>query len=865
MDKVEEWNLQPKDYLLPSFSGSKQQSDNKLKEMARLGWKLKFGKKDLTPEQKKVYADRVNFELAVISSSGFSDYFLIVQDFVNKAKASGVRVGPGRGSAAGCLVSYLVGITDIDPLEYGLLFERFLVPGRPSMPDIDVDVSDRDFVINYLEEKYGRDKVSPILNRSEITAKSALIKVSSIFNNYQLGQDLSALITKVRGETPSFAKMLTDVAELQIKKQQYPKIFELAEGLEHTTIGLAGHASGVVISPVPLCDVIPMHRTKGHLYTAYDKKQIEFVKLVKLDILGIDQLTCISNFISLIKKLKNIDIDLDAIPMDDRGVWSLLSRGDTMGVFQFESSLMRDILKQVQPQNMLELAAVNAMGRPGALDADGVVQHYANRKAGLEPIAYAHPDLEPILSETYGGMIYRELAGFTYTEVDEFRKCFSYKDAAIMERNREKFVNGCIAKGYPSELAKSIYSDIEKFAGYGFNKSHAVAYAKVAYWTAWMKHYYPQEYLVACLNTQVAKATDMDDKVKFIIDLEGHGFTILPPDITKSDAKEFTIRSEELDKNGHPVIYYALGAIKGVSQDKVHDWLSLRPFKSLDDAILKAAIAGCNSKNLETLLDVGAFEKLAANTPYIIKTLEERIRKAKNVIQRAKAQFKRQVDKFEVNQAKYADAPDLLGYTPPVPKQPDFRNASIYEYSMDDSEVVNSVPEEQSKNTKVARALREKTHLGFSVSCSLLEEYMTGVRRKADVGVSFWWQKAHEEERMKVAGMLVALDKRPDRSGRKMGFATISDGRSDVRVLIFSHLFSQFQETTWARAVKENHVVVVDGLRSKDALIAKDITFLRKDSDPNEKTKEDSAPTRQLRGLNNPQQPRVGAQDSAKV
>lgn len=843
MNKIENYELAPKDYLLPKFLGTKQLADNKLKELSREGWKIKLQKKIGTDLVKKaVYGDRVNYELSVITAMGFSDYFLIVQDFIGWARAHGIRVGPGRGSAAGCLVSYLLGITNIDPIEYNLLFERFLVPGRPTMPDIDVDVSDRDAVVAYLEEKYGRDKVSPILNRTTVTAKAALVKVASILGDYKLGQDISALIKKVRGETPSFSEVLSDVAELQIKKSQYPKLFELAEGLEGVTMSLSGHASGIVVSPIPISEVVPLHHSKDHVYTAYDKDQLSYVKLTKFDILGVDAQSTIKNCVALIKERYKTEVDIDDVPVTEVKVWELIRKADTIGVFQFESVFMKDILKRFAPTSITELAVVNAIGRPGAMDNPGLIDAMIKRKHGLEPITYAHPVLEPILANTYGFIVFQEqlmkvaqvIAGFTIEEADQLRKGTADKKVEIIEKMRSKYIDGAIKNGYPKELAEHLFEQTLLFAGYGFNLSHSIAYSYVAYQTAWLKCYYPLEYLVSCMNTQVGKAIELQDITKFVMDLEYHGFTIKSPDVMKSIGRSFVIDDTELDTNGKPVVYYCLGALKGVSPDQVDEWLKLKPFKDMDDAVIKAVVTGCSSKNLSVLAAVGAFDRIAPNTPYVISSLPNRLEEVKKAVNRLKSKAKRQEAKLIKQRA--ANTMELGLGLPPAMEIQDWTQIAQYGFDMGDGFELLATPLD---GAKFDRIKQEMQYIGYAVSGTLLDEYEVGVRRKADMTPTWWVSHTTEGSRTKVAGIITVLTPKTDRNNRKMAFATISDGRSDIRVVIFASLFGQFQGTSW----KVNKAIVVDGRRDKDGLVAEDITFLRKDSDAKQANyKEDTGP-----------------------
>ncbi len=898
--KVEDYKLQPKDYLFPSFLGSKQLSEKKLEDLCKEGWKRRVAHKIVNNEElRKVYQERVRYELAVIKTAGFADYFLIVQDFINKAKANGKYIGPGRGSVAGCLVGYLLDIHDVDSVQYNLLFERFLVPGRPTMPDIDVDVSDRDFVIHYLEEKYGRDKIAPIINRTEITSKSALNKVSSILGDYQFGQEISKLIKKDRGQTPKFEEVLKTIPEVALKAADKPQLLPIAMGLEGTIIGVSGHASGVVISSVPITDIVPMHRSKDVVYTAYDMDQIAYMKLIKLDILGLSMLRAVDECIKLIKQRHGVSINLEMDPTDKR-VYDLFCRADTIGVFQFGTAAMRDTLKKLQPHNLAELAFVNALGRPGALDNPGLMETFIARKLGKEKVTFAHPALEPILASTYGFPIYQEqimkivnqIGGLSIIDTDAFRKAMSKKDESIINVMKPKFIDGCMANGYPKELAEDLFNQALLWCGYGFNISHSTAYSLLGYQTAWLKTYYPLEFLVSCVNTEIWDTVDEEkesgqDKqakiVTFVMDLEAHGFKVKSPSISKSNAFGFSISTTEVDPVNHkPVIYYGLAAIKDVSPDQVNEWQKLGPFKSVDDAFLKSLQAGCNSTNLRVLSMLGAFEELAPNTQYLVDTFDIRLKKAKALVAKAKNKLKPKKPKkprkkkgataedmeAELEVVLYGVADDvheaiengmLETMTEPVPIPP--LDWSTIEFSMGDLEQLMEPSTDEL--AKIVRLRAEMDYLGCTISGSLLEEYSKDVMKKAQMITSWFVTHVKDQEWAKVAGVITALTFRNDKHGRKMAFATISDGRSDVRALIFSSLYARFQESTW----KTGKAVAVNGRRDGASLIATDLTFLRKDNDQNEKanSKENNDTGNLARGHANPEQHRASTPSSAEV
>jgi DNA polymerase-3 subunit alpha len=827
-EKVTEYEIAPKDYLLPKMYSTKEESERHFRDLCNVGWKELIAPNIKDPALREVYKQRAAYEMRIISQMGFTDYFLIVQDYLDHARKTGILVGPGRGSAAGCLVSYLIGITKEDPILYGLLFERFLVPGRPTMPDIDVDVSDRDEVIRYLETKYGKDKVAPIINRTAATSKAALIKVGTILGSFQLGRDLSALIPTFRGETPTFDEAFAKVPELQIRERETPELFELARGLEGVYVGLGGHASGVIVSSVPLTDIIPLHRTKDIVYTAYDGDQLKKLKLVKLDILNVDVLRTISDCVKMIKERHGVDIDPYKIPMDDKQTYDLICEGDTVGVFQFESNMMREILKKVKPRNILEIAAVNAIGRPGALDADGLVGTYVNRKRNLEPIVYPHPVLQPILEETYGLMIYQEqvmliaktLASYTDEETDKFRKAMSDKDVSIIENQREKFLAGALKNEYPKEFVETVFENIKKFAGYGFNKSHAVAYGHVGYITAYLKAHYPMEFLLSSLNKEIRKGSPLEFITKFVVDLEKHNYSVKGPSVVSS-GWEFEPHKTETDTVRKPVIYYGLGGIKGISPKQMEDWIARRPFKSLDDCVVKGILSGVNSRSLELLAELGCFSELAPNIVHVAASMSLRIDKARKLITRARSKKKKSdqqtIDLFLGGETAF--------------------NEENLEFDMGDRDLLFATQSDLAR--KALRIKAEIEHIGFAISGTLLDEYEEQVRRRANCTTSSYVSEIGAGSTARVAGVITKMRKCTDRHGRRMAFLSLSDGRTEIRAVVFGTVFERIRpETRW----KEGAAIVVDGRKDErdgETLLAKDLVFLRKEvSGPDEEAQE---------------------------
>ncbi|NPB06213.1 MAG: DNA polymerase III subunit alpha [Aquificae bacterium] len=621
-------------YLLPDYRVPEGSSlEEFLRELAYKGLKQRIEKGQA--KDSKEYWERLEYELEVINRMGFAGYFLIVQDFINWAKGEGIPVGPGRGSAGGSLVAYALGITDVDPIKHGLLFERFLNPERVSMPDIDVDFcqENRDRVINYVKEKYGRENVAQIITYNVMKAKQTLRDVARAMGlPYATADKLAKLIPQgdVQGTWLTLEEMyLTPIEELVNKygehrtdivdavtkfrqmceeSEEIKKLVETALKLEGLTRHTSLHAAGVVIAPEPLEELVPLYYDKdGAVATQYDMVQLEELGLLKMDFLGLKTLTELDAMRRLIKERHGVEIDFLALPLDDEKVYELLQKGETTGVFQLESKGMKELLKRLRPDSFDDLVAVLALYRPGPLKS-GLVDTYIKRKHGLEPVEYPFPELEPVLKETYGVIVYQEqvmkmsqiLAGFTPGEADTLRKAIGKKKADLMEQMRDKFIRGAVERGYPEEKVKKLWSDIEKFASYSFNKSHSVAYGYVSYWTAFVKAHYPEEFFTVKLSTE-----KNDNKfLNLLHDARQKGFVLLPPHVNES-AEEFTIE-------GPGRIRFGLARIKGVGEETarliVRERTARGPFKGLSDFTRRVRDRKVNKKVLEALVKAGAFD-----------------------------------------------------------------------------------------------------------------------------------------------------------------------------------------------------------------------------------------------------------------
>jgi len=633
--------------LLPDFRVPAGTTlEEHLRELAVRGLKQRIEKGQA--RNSRDYWDRLEYELEVINRMGFAGYFLIVQDFINWAKNNGVPVGPGRGSAAGSLVAYAVGITDVDPIKHGLLFERFLNPDRISMPDIDVDFcqDNRDRVIDYVRNRYGRENVAQIITYNVMKAKQTLRDVARALGlQYSTADQLAKLIPQgdVQGTWLSLEEMYS--TPLEVLRERYgqhrgdiedsvsrfrklcrenpqiDRLVKIALRLEGLTRHTSLHAAGVVIAPKPLSELIPLYYDReGAVATQFDMVKLEELGLLKMDFLGLKTLTELKAMRDLVRDRRNREIDFLSLPMDDPQVFRLLQEGNTTGVFQLESRGMKDLLRRLKPDSFEDIVAVLALYRPGPLKS-GLVDRYINRKHGKEPVEYPFPQLEEVLKETYGVIVYQEqvmkmsqvLAGFTPGEADTLRKAIGKKKRDLMEEMREKFIRGAVERGFEEGKVRKLWEDIEKFASYSFNKSHSVAYGYISYWTAYMKAHYPEEFFAVKLTLE-----KNDSKfINLIKDAKLMGFEILPPDVNRSGVG-FHIE-------GSRRIRFGIGRIKGVGEDTARSIVDARGsegFRGIQDFVRRVDSRKVNRKVLEALVKAGAFDFTGLSREELLERIE---------------------------------------------------------------------------------------------------------------------------------------------------------------------------------------------------------------------------------------------------
>ncbi|HQA18294.1 MAG TPA: DNA polymerase III subunit alpha, partial [Novosphingobium sp.] len=606
--------------ILPSLAGDLEGEARMMAEDARRGLEARLAPYgELTPEERKVYDDRLRFEVDIIIKMGFPGYFLIVADFIKWAKEHGIPVGPGRGSGAGSLVAWALTITDLDPIRLGLLFERFLNPERVSMPDFDIDFCEtrRGEVIRYVQAKYGHDHVAQIITFGKLKARAVLRDTGRILQmSYGQVDRLCKMVPNHPTDPWSLPRALNGVAEF---KREYDtddevrRLVDLAVQLEGLNRNSSTHAAGVVIGDRPLAQLVPLYRDprSDMPVTQFDMKYVEDTGLIKFDFLGLKTLSVLKKAVELLRR-RNIEIDLSALPWDDAQVYDLLQRGDTVGVFQLESEGMRRTLAAVKPTNFGDIIALVSLYRPGPMDN---IPLFGRRKNGSESIEYPHPRLEGILSETYGIFVYQEqvmqaaqiLAGYSLGDADLLRRAMGKKVQAEMDAQRERFVEGCArVSEIDAAKANELFDLIDKFAGYGFNKSHAAAYALLAYQTAWLKTHYPHEFYAASMCFDMHQSEKLSI---FVDDMRRGGVALEGPDINRSEA-EFSVEPTD---EGYAV-RYALAGIRNVGEKAMDAIVAEREangrFASLEDLFRRVPQGSMNRRQLEGLAGAGAFDSL---------------------------------------------------------------------------------------------------------------------------------------------------------------------------------------------------------------------------------------------------------------
>ncbi|HOK56082.1 MAG TPA: DNA polymerase III subunit alpha [bacterium] len=768
-------------YHLPKFTPpSNKTVDEFLEELIKKGLKEKFGIEvdNLEGKSDNEILKRVSYEFKIIKQMGFSGYFLIINDFVNYAKSKGIRVGPGRGSAAGSLIAYLLDITQINPISYNLIFERFLNPERISLPDIDIDFCDRrrEEVIDYIKKKYGENNVCQIGTYGTMQARAVVKDVGRVLNfTFTEADRISKLITH---EHETLKQELNENPELKSLKESDEKIkqlFDISVKLE----GLARHSSihpaGIVITERDVSEYVPLFKGQnGEIATQYEFECIEKIGLLKIDILGLKTLSVIEDTLNLIKERKGIEIK--EFPFDDEKTYQLLSKGETIGVFQLESEGMRNLLREIQPQKFEDIIAVLALYRPGPMKS-GMVREYIERKKDPSKIKYDHEILEEILSPTYGVILYQEqvmqiankLANFSMGEADVLRKAMGKKIPSEMEKMREKFVKGAVSNGVKKEIAEKIFENISNFAGYGFNKSHSAGYALISYQTAYLKANYPLEFMTALLNSEIG---NQDKIAEYIEECERMNIWILPPDLCESDEK-FKIFGND--------IIFGLSAIKNVGSAAIKSILESRKegdFISLYDFCERVNLRSVNKKVIESLIKSGAFDYLGIYRSQLFAMIDDAIEHG-NKMQKLK----------DENHVEIFTSKEIKKLTPAL-----------------NGEAIKSLPEWP--QTKLLSY--EKEMLGVYLTGHPIEKYVALIKLYSMPFSQI--EKIKDGETVIWGGILTDIKRTTTKKkAEKMAIGEIENIDGKIKGLFYPNVFAEFSQF-----IRANNIIFVKGKLKKD-------------------------------------------------
>jgi DNA polymerase-3 subunit alpha len=738
-----------------------------LEDISFKGLRNFLNTKDFTPEIIKEYEDRLQLELDVINQMGFPGYFLIVADFIGWAKENKIPVGPGRGSGAGSLVAFALRITTLDPIEHELLFERFLNPERVSMPDFDIDfcMERRDLVIDYVARRYGRDAVSQIITYGTMAAKAVVRDVGRVLGRpYGFCDKLAKLIPFEIGMTLEKAmQQEEELARRYREDEETTTLIDLALKLEGITRNAGKHAGGVVIAPGKLTDFTPLYCEAGggNLVTQFDKNDVESVGLVKFDFLGLRTLTIIDWALQTINKRREQQslepIDIETIPTDDAQTFKLLQNCETTAVFQLESRGMKELVKRLRPDSFDEITALVALFRPGPLQS-GMVDDFIDRKHGRSPVHYPHADIEDILKPTYGVILYQEqvmqiaqvLANYTLGGADVLRRAMGKKKPEEMAKQRSIFTEGAVGRGIDADIAEHIFDLMEKFAGYGFNKSHSAAYALIAYQTAWLKAHYPAEFMAAVLSSDM---DNTDKVVGFVAECDRMKLKVIPPSINSGDYM-FTV-----DDEGQ--VIYGLGAIKGVGQAAIEHVVEEReangPYTHLYEFCQRLDAHKINRRVLEALIKSGALDTFKVNRATLFASINCAIKAAD---QKAKAD--------SIGQD------DLFGGT------------SVSETEVDIEYVKMDTWPDQEK------LQYEKDTLGMYISGHPFKSYQKELSRVTSCFLGALSSRRRREAT--VAGMMVAQRMVITKTGRRMGIVKLEDQSGDIEITLFSRLYEEVRE-----------------------------------------------------------------------
>jgi DNA polymerase-3 subunit alpha len=796
-----EYDMEFGQYKYPVFQVPEETSlDQLLEEAALNGLEKRLVQKEdeegaLSAEVKTEYRDRLQFELDIITKMGFAGYFLIVADFIEYACNSDIPVGPGRGSAAGSLVAYCLSITNIDPIKYGLLFERFLNPQRISMPDIDIDfcINGRDDVIRYVADKYGRENVGQIITFGTMKARGAIRDVGRVLSiPYGEVDKIAKLVPE--GPKVSLERAIEDEPELkrmEMGEKNQQKLLKIARSLEGLSRHASTHASGVVISDRPLVEYLPLFKgSNDEVMTQFTMDQIEKLGLIKFDFLGLKTLTVIKQTLKLIEMTTGQKIQIEKVPLDDPKAYQLCGEGKTTGVFQLESSGMKDLLRRLRPGLFEDLVALVALYRPGPLGSN-MVEDFIAGKHGRSKIKYMLPQLEPILKETYGVILYQEqvmkiaqiLANYSLAEADELRKAIGKKKAEVMANHKARFTKGATENGVALKKAEKLFMLIEKFGGYGFNKSHSAAYALIAYQTAYLKAHYPVQFMAALLTQDMG---NQDKTIKNIAECREMGIPILPPDLNESQTDFSVVEGS---------IRFGLAAVKNVGVKAVGSMIEEREsggrFKDIMDFCKRVDGSKVNRRALESFIQCGVFDFTGIERSKLFATLD-------NVIRLCGAnQDPNQMNMFASLNDDQFDTFGLLEFP------------------------------ETDEWDEMEKLRKEKEALGFYITGHPLDRFKEEVKRFTTCSIQDLFG-LEDKSKIRLAGVVEKLKIKRTKRGNKMAILTLEDPTGSTEVVLFPDVFEKYSPL-----LKGDEPLLITGTAEKDdnaaKILAQEVTSLERE------------------------------------
>jgi len=778
-------NLETDKFYLPSYPDTEKNEADYLKELCQQGLK------DKGLENNKKAVERMNYELGIIEDMGYVSYFLIVWDFIKYANDNDIRVGPGRGSAAGSLVSYLLDITRINPLKYGLIFERFLNPERVTMPDIDIDFDERrDEIIEYVKQRYGKERVAQIGTFGTMAARAAVRDVGRALDiAYGKVDKVAKMIPSQHGVNLDYALNNSDKLKKNYENdKEVKKLIDYSKEIEGLPRHISTHAAGVIIGPGDLKNIIPLQLQDGNIITQLPMDDLEDMGLLKMDFLGLRNLTIINKALNLIKRNKNESVDIENIDRDDEKVYKMLQSGQTLGVFQMESRLFQDLNKKLQPDRFEDIIALLALGRPGPLGSD-IVDDYIKCRHGEKEPEYLHPKLKPILENTYGMILYQEqvmeiaskIGGYSMGEADLLRRGMGKKKEKLIKAERERFTKGAVDNGLKKETASEIFDQMEYFAGYGFNKSHSAAYALLAYQTAYLKAKYPAEFMAALLSTVM---NNLDKVSLYINESKEMGLNVLPPDINESYF--------DFVPNQKGNIRFGLKAIKNVGTNSIDTIVESRKeegYKSFEDFLDKVDIRKINVKTLEALIKSGCFDNLGVKRSQLLVKYEEVYEKISN-----------SKKKVNSNQTSFFDI---------VENEEEFFDSKIEYPEIDEIDL--DIKLEQ-----------EKEFLGIYVSGHPLDDYEDKIIRLTNATCNI---KENGGRSLCFAGRILEVHQHYTKNNNLMAFLTVEDWDTSVDIVVFPDTYQNFKDFLH----KGNVIMIVGRQSDNDSFIANKILDLKLD------------------------------------